>query len=713
MPSVALKIHGMDCAEEVAVLKRELSPVSGVKTLDFDVLNGKMTISYEEEKLNVETLIDAVTKTGMRAEIYTESSVNEPQGSSWERWGKTIFTSLSGALLIGGFIVNASAVGFKAAVSEGEASVPLIAKLLYLSAAVLGAWFVLPKAWLSFKRFRPDMNLLMTIAVLGALAIGEWFEAGTVSFLFALSLALESWSVSRARRAIAALMELAPLKARIIGTNGKEEEVDASGVVTGTRILVKPGEKIPLDGRVVSGNSSVNQAPITGESMPVSKTVGDEVFAGTINEDGAMEIEVSKPASESTLSKIVKLVEEAQSKRSASEQWVEKFARYYTPIVMVSAILVALVPPLIFSASWEHWLYQALVLLVIACPCALVISTPVSIVSSLVAAAKNGVLVKGGTFMELPAQIKVIAMDKTGTLTQGKPEVEVIVPLFGHSENELLTIAAAIEKRSEHPLAHAIVRFATSRSVNPSPVENYTAIKGKGATALLNGKNVWVGSHRYLEERGEESAEMHLKLEELSAGGRSVVIIGEEDHVCGFIALADKVRDNAQESVRQFKELGVEKVIMLTGDNTPTGRAIGKATGVDEVKAELLPEDKVRIIEELVKAHGIVAMIGDGVNDAPALARASIGIAMGAGSDAALETADVALMNDDLSRIPWLIGHSKRTLRIIRQNISLSLAVKALFVILTFSGHASLWMAIASDTGVSLLVVMNALRLLR
>lgn len=714
MTRLALKIYGMDCAEEVAVLKKEISPISGVKTLDFDVLNGKMLVTFDEGKLSTAALIKAVKRTGMRAEVYSESRAIEQHGSYWERWGRTVLTTLSGAFLIGGFSVHASLVGVKTAITESEFPIPLAAKILYFLATVSGAWFVLPKTWLSLKRLRPDMNLLMMVAVLGALTIGEWFEAATVSFLFALSLVLESCSISRARRAIAALMELAPLKARVIDKNGNEELIDAGIVTVGTRILVKPGERIPLDGRIMSGSSSVNQAPITGESLPVNKTEGDEVFAGSINEAGAIEVETIKVASESTLSKIIKLVQVAQSRRSASEQWVEKFARFYTPTVMVMAIAIAIFPPIVFGSSWGEWFYQALVLLVIACPCALVISTPVSIVSSLVAAAKNGVLIKGGTYVEIPARLRVIALDKTGTLTQGKPEVDALVPLSGHSEEELLCIATAIEKRSEHPLAQAIVRFAASRNINPPPVAGYSAIKGKGATATLNGKAVWVGSHRYLEERGKETPEIHTKLEELSSGGRSVVVIGEEDHVCGFITLADKVRVEARDTVNQLKFAGVEKIVLLTGDNTPTADSIAKLTGVDKVHAELLPEDKVKVIEELVTTYGSVAMVGDGVNDAPALARSNLGIAMGVGgTDAALETADIVLMKDDLSRLPWLISHSQRTLGTMRQNIFASLGVKALFMILTFLGHASLWMAIAADMGVSLFVVTNALRLLR
>lgn len=500
---------------------------------------------------------------------------------------------------------------------------------------------------------------------------------------------------------------------RIAGPNQQEQLFDVAAVPVGTRFIVRPGEKIPLDGKVAAGRTTVNQAPITGESMPVAKTVGDEVFAGTINEDGAIEVDSSKAASETTLSRIIKLVADAQSKRSPSEQWVEKFARYYTPAVLAMAAAVALLPPLI-SDHWLAWIYEALVLLVIACPCALVISTPVSIVSAIVGAAKNGVLIKGGVYVELPARLQAIVLDKTGTLTAGRPEVTKLIPLSGHDEQELLSIAAAIERHSEHPLAKAVVRFAEQKGVEPGAVDDFQAIKGKGTVATLSGKPVWAGSHRYLEERSAETPEMHQALEGLASDGSSIIVIGEKNHVCGFISLADKLRPNARETVSALKEAGIKEVIMLTGDNQPTAQAIAKASGVDSFRAELMPEDKVAVVEELVKRYETVAMIGDGVNDAPALARASLGIAMGAvGTDAALETADIALMTDDLSRIPWLIHHARRTLAIIHQNIAASLAVKVVFVILTFLGHASLWAAIAADTGMSLLVVFNALRLLK
>jgi Cd2+/Zn2+-exporting ATPase len=437
------------------------------------------------------------------------------------------------------------------------------------------------------------------------------------------------------------------------------------------------------------------------------------VFAGTINGDGALEVVSTKPASDTTLARIIRMVSEAQSRRSPSERWVEKFARIYTPAVLALAVVVLVVPPVIAGASWSEWLYRALVLLVISCPCALVISTPVSIVAALTASARQGVLVKGGVYMEAPARLRAVAFDKTGTLTQGRPQVLALVPLNGHTEEELLSRAAALESHSDHPLARAIVNHANERNVAISRVEEFQIFKGKGATARLDGREFWLGSHRYLEERGQETPEVHTRAAELSRSGHSVVAVGNAEHVCGLIALGDAVRPEAKSTIDRLRHAGVERIVMLTGDNRDTAAAIAQETGVDEFYAELLPEDKVRIVEKLVADLERVAMVGDGVNDAPAMARASIGIAMGAaGSDAAIEAADIALMSDDLSKLPWLIRHSRRTLRIIKENITVSIAVKVLFVVLTFAGYASLWAAIAADMGVSLLVIFNALRLL-
>lgn len=716
--TVSFKIHGMDCAEEVALLKKAVGPiVGGQEHLAFDILNAKMTV-YPEQSVSPQTIEAAVRTAGLRAEPWQDGKANLSAEGFWERRGRALLTMASGGFLIGGFLIHIALAGdlMAALGSEGLGvghDVPLLVRVLYGAGIIAGGWFVVPKAWFALKGLQPDMNFLMSVAVVGAIGIGEWFEAATVAFLFALSLTLEAWSIGRARRAIAALMALAPPVVRLI-TDAVPREVPAEEVAAGSLFLVKPGERIPLDGEVVHGTSDVNQAPITGESVPASKGPGAEVFAGTINGDGVLEVRSTKGASDTTLAHIIRMVGEASSRRAPSERWVERFARVYTPAIMAGAVLVLLVPPLLFQGAWSVWFYRSLVLLVIGCPCALVISTPVTIVASLAASAQNGVLVKGGDHIESPARIAAVAIDKTGTLTRGRPEVTELVALNGHTEAELLARVAAVEAHTNHPIARAIVGYAERRAVAPLRADGFQMIQGKGATARIGDEAYWVGSHRFLEERQQETPDVHERLEAMTAAGQTVVVVGNDRHVCGLIGLADTVRPEAASALRALRAAGVRHIIMLTGDNRGTAEAIAAKTGVDEIRAELLPADKVTAIESLVAKYKNVAMVGDGVNDAPAMARATVGIAMGAaGSDAAIETADIALMSDDLSKLPWLVRHSRRTLTIIRQNIWLSLCVKALFVVLTFAGFASLWAAIAADMGVSLLVITNALRLLR
>lgn len=705
--AIVLRIHGMDCAEEVTLLKRELIPCLGDEDrLGFDLLNGKLTIDTLSLDVSRADVLAAIERTGLKSEPWQDGGAVREDQTFWQQHLRSVLTAVSGLFGLCGLIWQLTGAG------ESE-SVPLTSIVLYSIGIVAGLLMVLPKAWRSLTSLRPDMNLLMSVAVSGAILIGEWFEGATVAFLFSFSLLLESWSVGRARRAIASLMDLSPPTAHIRDNSGKVKDVTPADVPVGSTVVVRPGEKIPLDGRVISGISGVNQAPITGESVPVEKDFGDEVFAGTINGDGLLEVESTKAADDTTLARIIKMVGDAGSKRAPSEKWVEKFAAVYTPMVMIVALLILVIPPLAFNGQWSDWLYRSLVLLVIACPCALVISTPVSVVAALAAAARNGVLIKGGVFIELPAQIKAIAMDKTGTLTQGAPAVVDVVPMNGHDEAELLMRAGALELNSNHPLARAIVDEAKRRNLQFAAADNFETIQGKGAAGIINGKLFWLGSHRYLEQRKQETPEVHEQLESMQEAGRTVVVVGNDEHVCGFITLADAIRGETRVAIRELHAAGVEKLVMLTGDNEGTAQAIAAEAGIDEVHAELLPEDKVKAVERLVKQHEYVAMIGDGVNDAPALARASLGLAMGAaGSDAAIETADIALMSDDLSKLPWLIHHSRRALTIIRQNIAFSLVVKVLFVILTFVGFASLWAAIAADMGASLLVIANGLRLL-
>ncbi len=718
------RIEGMDCVDEVTALRRELAPlVGGELNLAFDTLRGIMTVSLPDENtLTREDLEKGVARTGMKAVTWPDpgscTGGCAKEERFWQRRGRLLMCLASGFLMAGGFLFHVIHEGSMIRVmaeQEGNGhGIPVAVVFLYLGAVIAGGWFIFPKAFAAARRLRPDMNLLMTVAVIGAMWIGEWLEASAVVFLFSLALLLESWSVGQARQAISRLMDLTPLTARFFSSaEGGLEERPVDDVPVGATVVVRPGEKVPLDGVITRGETSVNQAPITGESTPVFKRAGDEVYAGTINGDGAIEFRSTKPAADTTLARIIHMVEEAQSRRAPTEQWVEKFARIYTPAMMALALAIAVVPPVAFGASWVRWVYEGLVILVIACPCALAISTPVSIVAGLTAAARNGVLIKGGAYLEAPARLRGIAFDKTGTLTRGEPSVERIVPLNGHSTENLLGYAAALEIHSTHPLARAVLQQAQTQGIVPPTAEDFTSFPGLGAQGTIEGRPYWIGSHRMLEQTRAEVPHIHQMAEEMEDAGHSLVLLWCDDHVCGLIGVGDKLRTEAQESVRRLKELGLEKIVMLTGDNERTARSVAEAVGVDEYRAGLLPEDKVKAVARLREKVGRVAVVGDGVNDAPAMAEAGLGIAMGAmGSDAAIETADIALMSDDLAKIPWLIQHSRRVLRTIQQNIAFALGLKAVFILLALSGMATLWSAIAADMGASLLVIFNALRLL-
>ncbi|MBU1692966.1 MAG: cation-translocating P-type ATPase [Verrucomicrobia bacterium] len=706
------RIRGLDCAEEVNALRAAVGRIPGVEVMDFDLLNGVMKVTGAEELADA-VVLAAVKKAGLEGARIGPIGQNSPA----KRFapGRLFACVISGGATSAGFVVHAwMAGGVMAALAE-KAAFPPVARALYAAAILAAGWHVAPRAWASARRLRPDMNLLMTLAVLGAAAIGQWFEAATVSFLFTLALWLESWSVGRARRAIRALMDLAPPVARVVGPrDGKVEEKPVEAIQPDSRVVVRPGERIPLDGVVIEGATTVNQAPITGESAPVSKRVGDEVFAGTINHDGAFTFRVTRPSQDTLLARILRMVEEARSRRAPVEQWVDRFARFYTPVMFGLAALVCVGPPLAGVGTWGEWFYRGLVLLVIACPCALVISTPVSLVAALTAAAHAGVLVKGGAFLEAAGRLKAIALDKTGTLTVGRPEVQRVIPLDGHTPGELLATAAALETHSEHPLARAILRRAQDDGVAPRTATAFRALPGRGAEAEIEGRRYWIGSHRLLHDEGGESAVLHDQLQTLEDEGHSVIAVGNGRHVCGVISVSEGIRPGAVEAIRELRALGVQHVAVLTGDNQGTAEAVARVVGADECRAELLPGDKHDAVRELAGRYKTVAMAGDGVNDAPALAAATIGIAMGAaGTDAALETADIALMTDDLSRLPWLVRHSRRTLRIVRQNIFVALGAKGVFMALAAAGRATLWMAIAADMGASLLVIFNGLRLLK
>lgn len=591
----------------------------------------------------------------------------------------------------------------------------MIPTIGYASSILIGGYSLFIKGFKNLSRFNFDMSTLMTIAIIGAALIGEWGEGATVVILFAISEALERYSMDKARKSIESLMDIAPKEA-LIRRNNQEIMISVDDIQVGDIMIVKPGQKIAMDGIVVKGTSTLNQAAITGESVPVTKTKDDEVFAGTLNEEGLLEIKVTKLVEDSTLSKIIHLVEEAQAERAPSQAFVDKFAKYYTPAIVILALLIAVLPPL-FGGDWSVWIYQGLSVLVVGCPCALVISTPVSVVTAIGNAAKNGVLIKGGIHLEEAGSLKVMAFDKTGTLTKGIPAVTDVIT-YGGNENEWLTITAALEKGSQHPLASAIMKKAeaTGLDFNTVAVEEFQSITGKGIKAKINNEQYYVGSPKWIEEILPNGIEVPIKqqISTLQTQGKTVMILGTAHSILCLIAVADQMRKTSKEVIQKLHQLGIEKTVMLTGDNQRTAEAIGREVGVSDIKADLLPEDKLNFIKKLREKYHSVAMVGDGVNDAPALAASTVGVAMGgAGTDTALETADIALMSDDLSKLPFTIKLSRRALRTIKQNITFSLAVKALALLLVIPGWLTLWIAIFADMGATLLVTLNSLRLLR
>lgn len=693
--SAAFIVEGMDCADEIRQIEDKLGRLSGVAKLQFDLMRRRLVVEGSIAATEVERV---VRQLGMRAR--REGEVARPVGF-WEKHGRLLVTVISGFLLaVGGLLILADA--------------PRKVFVLFLAGAtVAGGWFIVPRGFRAARSGVLDMNFLMTIAAIGAAFIGEWGEGASAMFLFAVAQMLEVYSMDRARNAIKALMNLSPPEATV-RRNGEESTVPVQDVELEETIIIRPGQRIPLDGIVTSGISAVNQAPITGESIPVDKQAGAEVFAGSINENGLLEVQVTKLVEDTTLARIIHAVEEAQASRAPSQSFVDRFARIYTPTVVLGAIAVAIGPPLLGVGSWEAWFYRALTMLVIACPCALVISTPVSIVSGLAAAARGGVLIKGGIHLENFGRTTTIAFDKTGTLTKGQPAVVDVMALDGANANEVLRLAASLEQGSEHPLAQAILREAKSRNLPLAPIEEFQSVAGRGVSARVNGQVLYLGNEKLCHEMGACTPQSEDALFGVQAEGKTAVLLFSDSTPRGIIALADEPRAEASDTIRSLKRFGIQKVVMLTGDNQHTARAISKQLRIDEFKAELMPEDKVAVVRQLEDNGGRVAFVGDGVNDAPALAAATVGVAMGAaGTDVALETADVALMADDLSHLPFAIRISRATAAVLRQNIFFSIAIKAVFLILALFGWATLWMAVAADMGASLAVIINGLRLLK
>jgi Cd2+/Zn2+-exporting ATPase len=619
----------------------------------------------------------------------------------------------TGARLRGWFTAAAAALVVVACAVGALTEFPEWTTPLFIAATVIGAVFPAQRAWQSVTRRSLDINVLMVIAVVGALIIRQFEEAAMVVSLFAAAQWLEAQSLDRARRAIGKLLDMAATGVTVRGEGG-DHLVDIDEVAPGALMLVKPGEKIALDGVVRSGRSDVNQAPITGESLPVEKSEGDDVFAGTINGHGARTVAVTRRRADTTLAHIVHLVESAQARRAPMQQFIDRFAAWYTPSIVILAVLVAALPVVVLGQPFETWLYRALVLLVVACPCALVISTPVSIVSALAGAAQHGVLVKGGVHLERLAGVRVVAFDKTGTVTTGRLTLDAVHPVNGSRPDDIVQAAASVESQSEHPIAAAIVASAHARGVPLDAASEVRALPGLGVEGVVNGQAIVCGTPRLFGERGGLSIEVSDAAAAIAARGMSPVVVARNGAAIGVLGVTDRPKANAAQVVVDLRAQGVSRIAMITGDHDAAARATGAALGVDEVRSGQLPADKVLAVEHLRHAHGAIAMVGDGVNDAPALAAADVGIVMGAmGSDAALETADIALMSDELPKLPYAIRLSRATLSNIRTNVALSIGLKAAFVFLAIAGVATLWMAVLADTGASALVVANAVRLRR
>lgn len=693
----SFRIEAMDCPTEQTLIQNKLGKLAGVQQLEFNLINRVLGVTHNLP--GTEPITDAIKSLGMHAEPL-EAGVDAPTPAAVKKhwWPLT----LSGLTALGAEVVH-----FTSAAPDWVVAIVALVSIL---SGGLGTY---KKGWIALKNRNLNINALMSIAVTGAILIGQWPEAAMVMFLFTVAELIEARSLDRARNAISGLMQMTPEQATVLQADGDWREQEVKSVDLGARVRVKPGERIALDGTVVSGNSTIDQAPITGESLPVEKTVGDKVFAGTINQAGSLEYTVTAAANNSTLARIIHAVEQAQGARAPTQRFVDQFSKIYTPAVFVFALAVAIIPPLFMGAAWFDWIYRALVLLVVACPCALVISTPVTIVSGLAAAARKGILVKGGVYLEGGFKLDYLALDKTGTITHGKPVQTDYLSLEPTADATAPAIAAALAGRSDHPVSLAIASAAVDKDFAALTVDNFAALGGRGVKGDINGQTYHLGNHRLVEELGLCSPQLEEKLFALEKQGKSVVLLLDSAGPLALFAVADTVKETSREAIRQLHELGV-KTLMLTGDNVHTAQAIAAQVGIDEARGDLLPTDKLQAIEDLYKQGHRVGMVGDGINDAPALARAEIGFAMAAaGTDTAIETADVALMDDDLRKIPAFISLSRNTASILKQNIALALVIKAIFLAVTFAGFATMWMAVFADMGVSLLVVFNGLRLLR
>ena len=699
MTEKTYRIEGLSCTNCAGKFEKNAKQLPGVTSA---------TVNFGASKISVEgqTTIEELEEAG----AFENLIIRDDQENDEQVRSKESFIKRNIALIISlGFIL----VAVISQLSLGEDH--LLTKALYILAIIIGGFDLFKEGFSDLIKLDFSMESLMTIAIIGAAFIGEWAEGSIVVILFAISEALERFSMDKARQSIRSLMDIAPKEA-LIRRNNVEQLVSVDKIDIDDIMIIKPGQKIAMDGLVINGHSSVNQAAITGESVPVEKQLDDEVFAGTLNEEGVLEVKVTKKVTDTTIAKIIHLVEEAQGERAPAQAFVDKFAKYYTPFIIIMALLIVVVPPLFFGGDWNKWLYQGLSILVVGCPCSLVISTPVSIVSAIGNAAKNGVLVKGGVYLEEIGHLRAIAFDKTGTLTKGKPVVTDFIATSSETDINYLSIISSLESLSQHPLASAILNEADKTNVDYKSIqiEDFQSITGKGLTGIHQNIRYYIGSPKLFSASVIEETAVKVQYRQFQEQGKTAMYFGTDEQILGVIAVADEVRDSSAAVISELHKLSIEHTIMLTGDNTKTAESIGKQLGVTEIKGDLMPQEKLDSIKALRTTYNKVAMVGDGINDAPALAASTVGIAMGgAGTDTALETADVALMGDDLQKLPFIVRLSRQTLKVIKQNITFSLGIKLLALLLVIPGWLTLWIAIVADMGATLLVTLNGLRLMK
>ncbi len=699
MEQATVYIEDMCCENEARIVKDSVQHMNGVSGCDVNLVSRSIKVSYDPSLISVKDLLKAVDKTGMKASLKKEEKEERP--AVWWRQPRLLALIICGFFILSGFIIE-----LIFGLPHGEA------RLFYGIAVIVGGYYPAKMGLIALKTLTPNIRTLMVVGALGALILGLWGEAALLVLIYSLGDVLEAYATDRVRGAVRALMGLAP-KDAAVRRNGEMITLAVEEIGIGDTIIVKPGERIPLDGEVISGNSSVDQAPITGESIPVSKLPGDEVFAGSINQRGSLEVRVSKPFQDTTLGRIIHYVEEAESRKSGYQRFGETFGRYYTPFMFVLAIVVMILPAIIFG-NFSGWFYRGLVVLVVSCSCGIALSIPVSVVAAIANAARHGVLIKGGVYLEIAGNVKAIAFDKTGSLTAGRPVVTDVIPFGGATEEAVLSLASSVESHSEHVLSDAIISRAREKGISVQDITGFEAFPGVGARALVDGKPYCVGSKTLCADLGITTIDAEEKIKQLEQGGKTLIFVTGPDELLGIIAIRDEIRPEAEGALKRLKEMGVTSLVMLTGDNEHVAQVMAEKAGIDEYVSRLLPDDKVKAIAGLKREHGVVAMVGDGVNDAPAMIEADLGIAMGAaGTDVAIETGDIVLMSDDLSRIPYVLNLSRRTVNNIRQNIVISLIIIGFLVPVALIGWIGLVPGILINEVGGLLVIINGLRLLR